>query len=99
MPADRWRRSLSLTLLAALLGPVSGCAVAPRTRPARQQPAGVGLLEFLGSADPTSHEKQADGGSWMVYLSKLKLDKAAKISGHSPPKTSGAPASSGVPNR
>ena len=73
MPADRWRRVLSVTVMTALLGPALGCAATPSKRAAPAQPVDLGLLEFLGSADPTSNERQAGGGRWMVYLSTLNF--------------------------
>lgn len=82
MPIDRWRRSasVSVALLAGLLGRAIGSAGAGTGTAKRStgQPVDMRLLEFLGSADPTTDEKRADGGSWMVYLSKLKLGQAAK---------------------
>ncbi len=99
MPTDRWRRLLPVTVLAALLGPAAR-AGAPSKPPTPRQPVDMGLLEFLGSADPTSDEKRADGGSWMVYLSKLKLGKPSKAGGQTPaPKPSTAAGTSGVHSR
>lgn len=99
MPSDRWRRFLPVTVLAALLGPAARAGT-PEKPPMPQHPVDMGLLEFLGSADPTSDEKRADGGSWMVYLSKLKLGKASKAGGPAPaPKPSTAAGTSGVRSR
>ncbi len=102
MPIERWGKPLSVTLLAALLGPTLACAGTPPKRAARP-PVDMRLLEFLGSADPTSDEKRADGGSWMLYLSKLNLGKAAKSTGghaSAPGSKPGAAAGpSGVRNR
>ncbi len=103
MPSDRWSRFLPVTVLAALLGP-AGRAGTPSKPPAPQHPVDMRLLEFLGSADPTSDERRADGGSWMVYLSKLKLGKPSKAGGQTPtptpaPKPSTAAGTSGVRSR
>ncbi len=66
----------------------------------------MGLLQFLGSADPTSDKLHSAGGSWMVYLSKLKLGKAAgttKTTGgrasRSASKAAAEPSTSGVGSR
>lgn len=78
MPTDRWRRTLSVTVLTALIGPALGYAATPSKGAAPAQPVDLGLLEFLGSADPTSNERQAGGGRWMVYLSKLNFGTATR---------------------
>jgi hypothetical protein len=44
------------------------------------EPPGAGLLEFLGSIDPTSDSKQPDDGSWLAYLSQIDIGKVAKAS-------------------
>jgi hypothetical protein len=44
------------------------------------EPPGAGLLEFLGSVDPTSDSKQPDDGSWLAYLSQIDIGKVAKAS-------------------
>lgn len=95
MPIDRWRWPISVTVLAALLGPSIGSG-GTAAKPSTRQPVDMGLLEFLGSADPTSDERQADGGSWMVYLSKLKLGKSAKTAGHASPPASKPAAATGT---
>jgi len=38
----------------------------------------VGLLEFLGSGDPTNDSTQPDDGSWLAYLSQVNIGKVAK---------------------
>lgn len=101
MPNDRRRQFLPVTVLAALLGPAARAGT-PSKPATPRQPVDMGLLEFLGSADPTSDEKRADGGSWMVYLSKLKLGKASKAGGPTPTpasKPSTAAGTSGVRSR
>ncbi|MDE2051201.1 MAG: hypothetical protein KGL45_11605 [Gammaproteobacteria bacterium] len=37
-----------------------------------------GLLEFLGSGDPSSDSTQPDDGSWLAYLSEVNIGKVAK---------------------
>lgn len=39
-----------------------------------------GLLEFLGSVDPSTDSAQPDDGSWLAYLSQVDIGKAAKAS-------------------
>lgn len=78
MAIERWRTCLSVILLATLTVLTSGCANSLPRRAARPQPVDMRLLQFLGSADPTSGTKRADGASWMAYLSELKMDKVAK---------------------
>ena len=56
-------------LLAAALLP-AGCASAP---PAAPKPVPVQLLQFLGSNDPTGQAERSAGGTWLGYLSQLKL--------------------------
>lgn len=41
---------------------------------------GLGLLEFLGSGDPSSDSTQPDDGSWVAYLSQVNIAKAARAS-------------------
>ena len=36
------------------------------------------LLEFLGSADPSTDSTQPDDGSWLAYLSQTDIGKVAK---------------------
>lgn len=43
-------------------------------------PVDPGLLEFLGSGDPSSDSTQPDDGSWVTYLSQVNIGKVAKIS-------------------
>jgi hypothetical protein len=73
-------------LLAAALVP-AGCASGP---PAAPKPVPVRLLQYLGSSDPTGHGERSAGGTWLGYLSQLKLK---------PPPKSKAPASTVAANR
>jgi len=43
-------------------------------------PADEGLLEFLGSVDPSTDSTQPDDGSWLAYLSQTNIGKVAKAS-------------------
>jgi hypothetical protein len=56
----------------------------------------VGLLEFLGSGDPSSEATQSDDGSWLAYLSQVNIGKVAKASQAPPapaqPKPANPPA-------
>ena len=67
-----------MTVLTALIGPALGYAATPSKGAALAQPVDLGLLEFLGSADPTSNEGQAGGGRWIVYLSELNFGTATR---------------------
>lgn len=98
MPIERWRTCLTVTLLVTLSIPASGCATRLAKRSERRQPVGAGLLEFLGTADPTSRQKHPDGGSWMAYLSKLKLGKAAKTAAGHAPRPASTPSSDPAPS-
>ncbi len=94
MAAEGWRRCTLVTLLTVLLGP----AVRAETPPAAdtRRPVDVKLLEFLGSVDPTPQQRQSDGGSWMVYLSRLRLPKPTKSTpGAAAAPAKAAPASNG----
>lgn len=77
MTTERWRKCLYISLLAALAALTNGCADRLARRSASPRPVDMELLQFLGSADPTSGKQYSAGRSWMVYLSKLKLGKVA----------------------
>jgi len=50
-----------------------------------------GLLEFLGSVDPSTDATQPDDdGSWLAYLSQINIGKVAKAS--QPPQAPQTPA-------
>ena len=109
MPTERWRTCLSAAAVVALAALTSGCANGLSKRSARPRPVDMGLLQFLGSADPTSDKQHSAGGSWMSYLSKLRLGTAARTtrttkttSGHastSASKSAAGPSISGVGSR
>jgi hypothetical protein len=86
------RLGCALALLAVALGSGAGLADPPQ-KPAEPDEE---LLEFLGTvdsvtdptADPTT---QPDDGSWIEYLSKTDIEKAAK--------KADAPAKTDVPGK
>jgi hypothetical protein len=82
------RLGIALAAVALAAGSAVACASPPAnsTKPA----VNLGLLEFLGSADPETGSAQTDDGSWMTYLSQLKLGKSAAKP--SPPPASAKPA-------
>lgn len=72
---------------------MGGCANSLSKRAAHPRPVDMGLLEFLGSADPAGNEKHADGAGWMVFLSELKMGKVAKTKGEHASTAAHKPAS------
>ena len=109
MPTERWRTCLSAAVLAALVALTSGCANDLSKRSARPRPVDMGLLQFLGSADPTSDKQRSAGASWMGYLSKLRLGTAVRTTkttgttggraSTSASKSAAEPSTSGVGSR
>lgn len=79
-----------------------GWAVGRAGEPAKQSTdpqADLGLLEFLGSGDPSTDSAQPDDGSWVAYLAQINIGKAAKASqAPAQPKPAGAPASGDKPS-
>lgn len=65
-------------------------------------PVNLGLLEFLGSGDPTTDSGQPDDGSWVAYLSQVNIGKVAKASqapqAPAQPKPASSPAGGDKPN-
>lgn len=65
-------------------------------------PVNLGLLEFLGSGDPSTDSTQPDDGSWVAYLSQVNIGKVAKASqpppGSTQPKPAGSPAGGDKPS-
>jgi hypothetical protein len=43
-------------------------------------PVDQGLLEFLGSVDPSTDSTQPDDGSWLSFLAQVNIGKVAKAS-------------------
>ncbi|MGH8303848.1 MAG: hypothetical protein ACRET5_20580 [Steroidobacteraceae bacterium] len=59
----------------------------------------VGLLEFLGSGDPSTDSTQPDDGSWLSFLAQVDIGKAAKASQVlAPPKPASAPVNADKPS-
>lgn len=79
-----------------------GWAIGRAGEPPKQSTApqvDPGLLEFLGSGDPSSDSAQPDDGSWLAYLSQVNIGKAAKASQvPAQPKPASAPASGDKPS-
>lgn len=70
-----------IAILAAMLA--TGASVGRAGDPPKQSadpPVDPGLLEFLGSGDPSSDSTQPDDGSWLAYLSQVNIGKVAKAS-------------------
>jgi len=68
-------------IAAVTLALAMGWAVGRAGDPPKQsaEPAvDPGLLEFLGSGDPSADATQADDGSWLAYLSQVNIGKVAK---------------------
>ncbi len=64
---------------ALAMGGIVGRAGEPPKQSADPQ-VDLGLLEFLGSGDPSTDATQPDDGSWLAYLSQVNIGKAAKAS-------------------
>jgi len=75
----RITRRIGIAVMTAALaaGAGIGQAGAP-PKPASDPPVDEGLLEFLGSVDPTADSAQPDDGTWLAYLSQVKRGKVAK---------------------
>ncbi len=63
-------------------------------KPSADPPVDAGLLEFLGSGDPSSDSTQPDDGSWVAYLSQVNIGKVARASQAPQAPTQPKPASS-----
>lgn len=65
-------------------------------------PVDPGLLEFLGSGDPSTDSTQPDDGTWVAYLAQVNIGKMAKASqpqtGSTQPKPAGSPAGADKPS-
>ena len=72
---------IGIAVVTALLvaGPGVGHAGDPPQRSA-DPPVDEGLLEFLGSVDPSTDTTQPDDGSWLAYLSQTNIGEVAKTS-------------------
>ncbi len=93
-------RRLGFAIVAALLAAGSGAGgAADPPPPSADPPVDQGLLEFLGSADPSSDSTEPDDGSWLAYLSQVDLGKADKASqAPSQPKPPSSAAGGDKPN-
>ena len=72
---------IGIAVVTAMLaaGAGAGHAADPPQRSA-DPPVDEGLLEFLGSVDPSTDSKQPDDDTWLAYLSQVKIGKVAKAS-------------------
>lgn len=72
-------------------------------KPGADPPVDEKLLEFLGSVDASADSGRPDEGSWLAYLSQVKIGKtatpgpAAKAPQSPPPKPASAAAAAGKP--
>lgn len=69
---------IAAVTVALVVGSGVGCAGAPPKQSADQPDEG--LLEFLGSGDPSTDSARPDDGSWLAYLSQTDIGKVAKAS-------------------
>jgi hypothetical protein len=77
----RIARRMGIAVVTAALA--AGWTVGRAGDPPKQSadtPVDPGLLEFLGSGDPSSDSTQPDDGSWVAYLSQVNIGKVAKDS-------------------
>src|SRR5512146_1688677 len=74
-------RRIGIAVVAAALaaGAGAGHAGDPPQQSA-EPPVDQGLLEFLGSVDPSSDSTAPDDGSWLTWLSQVNIGKGAKTS-------------------
>lgn len=87
-----YRIGIAVVTAALAAGPGTGHADTPAKRSA-DPPVDEGLLEFLGSVDPTSDSTQPDDGTWLAYLSQVKMGKVAKAAQARQPAAQPKPAS------
>jgi hypothetical protein len=73
------RMGMVAVMAALAVGWTAGHAADPPKQDA-DSPVDPGLLEFLGSGDPSSDSTQPDDGSWMAWLSQVNIGKVAKDS-------------------
>jgi hypothetical protein len=73
------RIGIAVVAAALALAPGAGRAGDP-AQPSADPPVDEGLLEFLGSVDPSTDATQPDDGSWLAYLAQINIGKAAKAS-------------------
>jgi len=72
-------RRIGVAVVTAALagGSVAGHAADPPPQ-AKDAPVDPGLLEFLGSGDPSTDS--SDDASWLAYLAQTNIGKVAKTS-------------------
>lgn len=69
------------------------CRAADPPKASADPQVDMGLLEFLGSGDPSTDSTPPDDGSWLRFLSQVDIGKAAKASqAQAPQKPASAPA-------
>ena len=69
---------IGIAVVTAALAVGSAAAHAGDPPPSAEPPVDQGLLEFLGSVDPSTDSTQPDDGSWLAYLAQINIGKAAK---------------------
>jgi hypothetical protein len=92
---------MAVALVTAVLAAGSGIGfAADPPQPSADPPPG--LLEFLGSVDPSSESTQPDDGAWLAYLSQINIGKVANASQTPPtsaqPKPAASTAGAGKPS-
>jgi hypothetical protein len=90
----RSARRIGIAVVTAALAIGAGVGRAGSPPPQSADPPDEGLLEFLGSVDPSADATQPDDGSWLAYLSQIDFGKAAKAAqapqSPAPPKPASA---------
>ena len=81
------RIGIAVVTAALAAGSRTGRAGVPQKHGA-DPPVDERLLEFLGSVDPAADSGRPDDGSWLAYLSQVKIGKLAR-----PPQAAKAPQS------
>jgi hypothetical protein len=71
---------IGIAVVTAVLATGSGVGRAGDPPKQSADPPDEGLLEFLGSVDPSTDSTQPDDGTWLAYLSQVKVGKVAKAS-------------------
>ena len=73
------RIGIAVVTAALAMGSGAGRAGDPPKQSA-DPPVDQGLLEFLGSVDPSTDSTQPDDGSWLAYLAQINIGKVTKAS-------------------
>ena len=76
----RSARRIGIAVVTAALAIGAGVGHAGDPPPQSASSPDEGLLEFLGSADPSTDSTQPDDGSWLAYLSQVDIGRLAKAS-------------------